>query len=154
MSMGHMEPEQGAFWIASDAIKAPGHPFFKKLNAVLAQHDFDVRVEALCRPYYAKSSGRPSIPPGRYFRMLMIGYFEGISSERGLAWRCKDSLSLKAFLGLGVADAVPDHSSLSIARKRFPLAVFDAVNKLVLEILKDAGLLKGRVLAQIGRAHV
>ncbi len=147
MSMGHMEPEQGEFWIVSGAIKTPGHPFFKKLNALLAQHDFDERVAALCRLYYAKSSGRPSIPPGRYFRMLMIWYFEDICSERGLAWRCEDSLSRKAFLGLGVADAAPDHSSRSVMRKRIPLDVFDAVNKLVLEILKDAGLLQARVLA-------
>lgn len=147
MSMGRMKPKQGELWVATSEIKTPGHPFFKKLNEVFAVHDFDRKVEELCSSYYAEKNGRPSIAPGRYFRMLMIGYFEGIGSERGLAWRCEDSLSLKAFLGLGAADTTPDHSSLSIVRRRLPVEVFRAVNKLVLSILKEAGLLKGRALA-------
>jgi len=147
MSMGRMKPKQGELWVAVDQIKTPSHPFFGKLNEVLATHEFDRRVEALCEPHYAKENGRPSIPPGRYFRMVMIGYFEGIGSERGLSWRVDDSLSLKAFLGLGPVEAAPDHSSLSIARRRLPIEVFRAVNKLVLDILKTAGLLKGRALA-------
>ncbi|MSR74136.1 MAG: hypothetical protein EXS14_01525 [Planctomycetes bacterium] len=77
MSMGRMGQHQGEFWIATDAIKTPGHPFFRKLNDVIMKHHFDERVEELCRPHYAASSGRPSIPPGRYFRMLMIGDFDG-----------------------------------------------------------------------------
>lgn len=147
MSMGRMKPKQGELWVAANEIKTPGHPFFKKLNEIFAAQDLDRKLEDLCRPYYAERDGRPSIPPGRYFRMLMIGYFEGIGSERGLSWRCEDSLSLKAFLGLGPADATPDHSSLSIVRRRLPVEVFRGANKLVLGILKDAGLLKGRALA-------
>ena len=147
MSMGRMKPKQGELWVATSEIKTPGHPFFKKLNEVFAAHDFDRKVEDLCRPYYAETNGRPSIAPGLYFRMLMIGYFEGIGSERGLAWRCEDSLSLKAFLGLGAAEATPDHSSLSVVRRRLPVEIFRAVNKLVLAILKEEGLLKGRALA-------
>jgi len=147
MSMGRMKPKQGELWVATSEIRTPGHPFFKKLNEVFTAHDFDRKVEELCRPYYAERNGRPSIAPGLYFRMLMIGYFEGIGSERGLAWRCEDSLSLKAFLGLGAAETTPDHSSLSIVRRRLPVEVFRAVNKLVLGILKEAGLLKGRALA-------
>jgi transposase len=142
-----MGPRQGELWVAAHEIRTPGHPFYGKLNAVLAEHGFDRKVEELCAPYYKEGVGRPSIPPGRYFRMVMVGYFECIGSERGLAWRFDDSLSLKAFIGLGPTDAAPDHSSLSIARRRYPVEVFRAVNQLVLEILKKAGLLKGRALA-------
>ena len=147
MSMGRMNPKQGELWVATDQIRTPSHPFFGKLNEVLAAHEFDTRVEKLCSPYYAKENGRPSIPPGRYFRMIMIGYFEGIGSERGLSWRVDDSLSLKSFLGLGPVEGAPDHSTLSIVRHRLPIEVFRAVNKLMLDILKQAGLLKGRALA-------
>jgi transposase len=147
MSMGRMRDRQGELWVATEEIRTPGHPFFERLSRVLADHDFDRKVEALCGPYYADRDGRPSIPPGVYFRMVMVGYFEGIASERGLAWRCQDSLSLKSFLGLGPAEAAPDHSSLSVIRRRLPIEVFRAVQKLVLEMLKGAGLLKGRALA-------
>ena len=147
MSMGRMNPEQGQLWVPTSEIKTPAHPFFKKLNTVLAASVFDSKVDALCSHYYAQRSGRPSIAPGLYFRMLLIGYFEGTGSERGLAWRCQDSLSLKAFLGLGAAAATPEHSSLSVVRNRLPVEVFEAVDRLVLEILKEAGLLKGRVLS-------
>lgn len=147
MAMGRMKPQQGEFWIAADALKTPGHPFFRKLNEVLEAQHFDEKVESLCLPYYTATYGRPSIPPGRYFRMLMIGYFEGMTSERGLAWRCDDSLSLKAFLGLSPVESSPDHSALSLMRRRLPVEVFDAVNKLVLGMLKEAGLLHGRVVA-------
>ncbi len=147
MSMGRMGPRQGDLWVATSEIKTPSHPFFGKLNEILAANDFDAKVETLCEKHYANKNGRPSIPPGRYFRMVMVGYFECISSERGLAWRFDDSLSLKSFIGLGPADAAPDHSSLSIVRRRLPIEVFRAVNRLVLEILKKSNLLKGRALA-------
>ena len=84
MAMGRMKPQQGEFWIAADALKTPGHPFFRKLNEVLEAQHFDEKVESLCLPYYTATYGRPSIPPGRYFRMLMIGYFEGMTSDSPL----------------------------------------------------------------------
>lgn len=88
------------FLPAQDLARGPGHPFYTKLNAVLAEAGFDAFVEGLCAPYY-KEGGRPGIPPGVYFRMVLIGYFEGLDSQRGIAWRCADSLGLRAFLGIG-----------------------------------------------------
>ena len=95
---------------------APGHVFYDRLNALLGEAGFDGKVEGLCAAHYAAGMGRPSIPPGRYFRMLFVGYFEGLDSERGIAWRCADSLSLRRFLKLGPGEAVPDHSTLSRTR--------------------------------------
>jgi transposase len=103
-------------------------------------------VEQKCAAYYAESNGRPSIPPSRYFRILLIGYFEGIESERGLEWRCQDSLSLRDFLGLNLSDRVPDHSSLSRIRQRLPLDVHHAVFSWVLGVLQQAKLLQGKRL--------
>src|SRR5918999_2982739 len=100
--------------------------------------------EALCQPHYAAQAGRPSVPPGRYFRMLFVGYFEGLDSGRGIAWRCADSLSLRQFLQLGASEAVPDHSTLSRTRARLPLEVHDAVFALVLGLVAEHGLVKGR----------
>jgi transposase len=122
----------------------PGHIFYDRLNAVLDRAGFDRRVEALCQPHYAAQAGRPSVPPGRYFRMLFVGYFEGLDSERGIAWRCADSLSLRQFLQLGASEAVPDHSTLSRTRARLPLEVHDAVFALVLGLVAEHGLVKGR----------
>jgi transposase len=95
---------------------APGHVFYDRLNGVLDAAWFDREVEALCATHYASGVGRPGVPPGRYFRMLVVGYFEGLESERGIAWRCADSLSLRQFLKLGASEAVPDHSTLSRTR--------------------------------------
>lgn len=147
MSMGRSKPHQGELWIPAAELKSPGHPFFERLDQVLAKCDFDRQAEEICKTAYAERNGRPSIPPGRYFRMLLIGYFEGIDSERGLAWRCQDSLSLKTFLGLGPADSVPDHSSLSVIRRRLPIEAFRKVFTLVLKTLEAEGLLKGKVIA-------
>ena len=80
--------------------RSPGHAFYDRLQALLKEAGFDAFVEDLCKPYYAPSMGAPSLPPGRYFRMHMVGYFEGIDSERGICWRCSDSLSLREFLRL------------------------------------------------------
>jgi hypothetical protein len=88
--------------------RSPGHPFYERVNGVLGEAGFDRFVEDLCRPHYAAVQGRPSIPPGTYFRMLMVGYFEGIDSQRGIAWRCSDSLALREFLGLSVSERVPE----------------------------------------------
>ena len=123
---------------------APGHVFYDRVNTVLNGAGFDRQVEALCASHYAAKAGRPSVPPGRYFRMLFVGYFEGLDSERGIAWRGADSLSLRQFLKLGPSEAVPDHSTLSRTRARLPLEVHDAVFALVLGLVAEHGLVKGR----------
>ena len=122
--------------------RSPGHAFYDKLQTVLIASDFDRFVEARCVTEYA-ARGRQSLPPGRYFRMLLIGYFEGIDSERGLEWRCSDSLSLREFLRLGERERVPDHSWLSRTRSRLPLEIHDQVFTWVLERLAEHGLIKG-----------
>lgn len=124
-----------------------GHRFYDALNKLLAEARFDDRVEELCAPHYAAADkpGRPSVAPGIYFRMLLVGFFEGIGSERGIAWRCADSLSLRDFLGLPAHVQVPDSSTVSRTRRRLPPEVFEAVFRLVLGIVEEKGLLKGRV---------
>ena len=132
---------QETLWIPHDAVaKSPGHPFYEELARVVREEELDSFVEWKCSSYYAKKQGRPSIPPGVYFRMLLIGYFERIDSERGICWRCSDSLSLRQFLGLGLEERTPDHSSLSRIRTRFPLEVHEAVFGWVLEVLASRGL--------------
>jgi len=126
--------------------EAPEHPFYKKLNAVLAKAGFDAFVENLCQSYYHEIWGRPSIAPGIYFRMLFVGYFEGISSQRGIAWRCADSRSLQAFLGLLSTEATPDHSSLTNVRKRLPASVHENVFVFLLKLAKDNGLVIGKTV--------
>ena len=123
--------------------RSPGHVFYDTLQGVLIAADFDGFVERACAAHYAPARGRPSLPPGRYFRMLLVGYFEGIDSERGLEWRCADSLSLREFLRLGEREPVPDHSWLSRTRSRLPLEVHDQVFSWVLERLAEHGLIKG-----------
>jgi transposase len=122
---------------------SPGHVFYDRLQAVLVEAGFDRFAEAQGAPYYASRRGRPSIPPGRYFRMHLVGYFEGIDSERGLEWRCSDSLSLREFLRLGTTEPVPDHSWLSKTRARLPLEVHEAVFAWVLRRLAEHGLIRG-----------
>ncbi len=145
MAMGKKRARQESMWVMP--ARSPGHPFFEKLNALLNEASFDDAVEKLCAPHYAREGARggTSTPPGVYFRMLLIGYFEGIESERGIEWRCADSLSLKEFLGLEGHQRVPDHSSLSRTRKRLPGEVFDQVFQLVLALVEEKGLLKGKV---------
>ena len=122
MAMGKREAEQQQdLFITHDKLpRSPGHVFYRKLNQLLAEGGFDRWIEALCEPYYCQGQGRPSVPPGVYFRMLLVGYFEGINSQRGIAWRCSDSLSLREFLGIPLGEDSPDHSSLSYIRKRLP----------------------------------
>ena len=114
MAMGKRGAEQQQdLFITYDRLpRSPGHVFYQKLNGLLREAGFDSWVETLCERYYASGRGRPSVPPGVYFRMLLVGYFEGIASERGLEWRCADSLSLREFLRLGTTEPVPDHSWL------------------------------------------
>jgi transposase len=149
MSMGRRPSERQAdLWIATtDLPKSPGHVFYETLNALLAEADFDRYVEGLCKEYYADDVGRESIPPGVYFRMLFVGYFEDINSQRGIAWRCSDSFSLRAFLGFPLDKATPDHSSLSNIRQRLPMLVHESVFASVLKIAQDKKLLKGKTVA-------
>ena len=114
-----------------------------RLQAILIAAGFDSFVEELCAGHYAVVRGRPSLPPGRYFRMLLIGYFEGIDSERGLEWRCADSLSLREFLRLAERETVPDHSWLSRTRSRLPLELHEQVFTWALHRLSEHGLIKG-----------
>jgi transposase len=123
--------------------RSPGHAFYDRLQAVLVEAGFDGFAECQCAPYYAAKRGRPSIPPGRYFRMHLVGYFEGIDSERGLEGRCSDSLSLREFLRLGTTEPAPDHSWLSKTRSRLPLEVHEAVFAWVLRRLAEHGLIRG-----------
>lgn len=149
MALGKRETDQQQeFWVSAvDLPKAPGHPFYMKLNELLAEAAFDSWVEGLCQEYYANGKGRPSIPPGVYFRMLLVGYFEGLGSQRGIAWRCSDSLSVRSFLGIPLAESSPEHSSLTRVRKRLPLEVHEEVFKFVLRIAIEKRLLKGKTVA-------
>jgi len=148
MAMGRRRTTlQGEFWIPTNTLRqAPGHPFYERLNAVLDDADFDRFCEAQCRKFYAARMGRPSVVPGVYFRMLMIGYFEKLDSERQIAWRCDDSRSLRAFLGIAESKPTPDHSNLSRTRQRIDVETHQAVFDWVLKRLAEHELLKGRTL--------
>jgi transposase len=144
MALGRQGERQTELMIGwAELPRSPGHAFYDRLQAVLIAAGFDGFAETQCAPYYARKRGRPSLPPGRYFRMHLIGYFEGIDSERGLEWRCADSLSLREFLRLGTVEPVPDHSWLSKTRSRLPLEVHEAVFAWVLQRLAEHGLIKG-----------
>ena len=132
--------------MCTEEIQRPASPFYTALNHLLEENAFDPFVEDECQDYYAERMGRPGLPPGVYFRLLMVGYLEGIGSERQLAWRCADSHSLRAFLGYGLTERVPDHSTISKTRRRLPVEVHHQVFTRILEMLKDAGLLKGKTL--------
>ena len=148
MALGKRSEEQQEMWVATTSLpKSEGHVFYCKLNRLLAEADFDRTVEKVCEPHYHSHVGRPSIPPGVYFRMLLVGYFEGIGSQRGIAWRCGDSLSLREFLGVPLTEDTPDHSSLTRVRDRLPLEVHTAVFQLVLKMAAEKGLLKGKTVA-------
>ena len=148
MAMGKREVEQQRdLFITHDKLpRSPGHVFYRKLNQLLAEGGFDRWVEALCEPHYCQGQGRPSVPPGVYFRMLLVGYFEGLNSQRGIAWRCSDSLSLRDFLGIPLGEESPDHSSLSCIRNRLPLDAHVAVFTWVLALLEQKKLLKGKTV--------
>ena len=148
MALGKRRDEQQEMWVTTTSLpKSQGHVFYRKVNQLLAETDFDRTVEKICRPYYHSHIGRPGIPPGVYFRMLLVGYFEGIGSQRGIAWRCGDSLSLREFLGTPLTEETPDHSSLTKVRDRLPLEVHTVVFQLVLKLAAEKGLLKGKTVA-------
>jgi transposase len=150
MAMGRRKREQqdALFVMASGLPKSPGHPFYRKLNELLNEAGFDRWIEGRCERYYTigEKRGQPSIPPGVYFRMLLVGYFEGIDSQRGIAWRCADSLSLRQFLGIPLGESTPDHSTLTNTRNRLPQEVFDEVFQFVLKIAVEKKLLAGKTV--------
>jgi transposase len=148
MALGRRKGKQESLWVAGkDLPRSSGHPFYVALEKVLVAGDFDRVIEDLCAEHYAERQGRPSIVPGLYFRMLFVGYFEGITSQRGIAWRCQDSLSIRDFLGLGPTERSPDHSTMTVIRKRLPFEIFEAVFRFVLECAQEQGLLKGQTVA-------
>lgn len=135
-------------WVAvSELPKSVSHPFYEKLNGMLAEHGFDEFVEAQCRGFYAEKMGRPSLAPGRYFRFLLLGYFECLDSERAMAWRAADSSGVRSFLGLGLTECAPDHSTISRTRRLIDLETHRAVFTWVGQCLGIAGLIKGKTLA-------
>jgi transposase len=148
MAMGTGRGEQGLLWVATAELpKSPGHPFYTRLNALLDADDFDGFVEGQCARFYAPVMGRPSLAPGRYFRLLLVGYFEGIGSERGIAWRATDSLAVRSFLRLPVDEPSPDHTTISRTRRAIDLETHRGVFTWVQQRLVEAGLLKGKTIA-------
>lgn len=138
---------QEPIWIAhSELPQTAAHPFYQRLNQVLEERGFDDFVEQRCASFYEERMGRPSLVPGRYFRLLLIGYFEGIDSERGMAWRAADSLALRSFLGVGLDEMPPDHSTISRTRRLIDVETHQAVFRWVLELLAEQGLLKGKTV--------
>src|SRR2546427_11605923 len=150
MAMGRrarQRQQQEQFWVArSELPRAVSHPFYQRLNQVLEERGFDAFVEGQCERFYAEAMGRPSLTPGRYFRLLLIGYFEGIEGERGIAWRAADSLALRQFLELGLTEPPPDHSTISRTRRLIAVETHQAVFRWVLELLAEKGLLKGKTV--------
>ena len=148
MSMKKRKGERQAdLWVATTELaRSPGHPFYERLNRVLGEAGFDAFVEQECARFYSESNGRPSIPPGVYFRMLLLGYFEGLESEREIDWRCADSLSLRTFLGYDLAQRTPDHSTLCRIRQRLDLETHNSIFTFVLKVLAEKGLLKGKTI--------
>ena len=146
--MGTRETDQPPLWIAtSDLPTSPGHPFYARLTTLLDGHHFDRFVEGLCDRFYAPVMGRPSLAPGRYFRLLLVGYFEGIDSERGMAWRATDSLAVRSFLRLAVDEAPPDHSTIARTRRLIDLETHRTVFTWVQQRLVEAGRLTGKTIA-------
>ena len=147
MGMGKRKPVQETLFITYDCLpRSAGHPFYEKLNGLLDEAGFDRWLEKRCVQYYAQEEprGQPSIPPGVYFRMLLVGYFEGIDSQRGIAWRCADSFSLRQFLGIPLGKKTADHSTLTNTRKRLPPEVFEEVFQFVLRIAVAKDLVCGK----------
>jgi transposase len=148
MAMGkrRRHAQQTSMWVASDDLpRTAAHPFYTRLNEILDAQDFDGYVEGLCQRFYA-DDGRPGLAPGRYFRLLLIGYFEGLDAERAIAWRAADSFALRAFLGLVLPEAPPDHSTISRTRRLIDLETHEAVFRWMLQRLADAGLVKGQTV--------
>jgi transposase len=149
MAMGtrkHRQRQEQLWVTHAELATGPGHPFYTRLNELLDQEKFDEFAEAECAQFYAENNGRRSLPPGTYFRLLLIGYFEGIDSERGIAWRAADSLGLRQFLRIGLDEDTPDHSTISRTRRLIDVETHRKVFHWVLGVLADRGLLKGKTV--------
>lgn len=148
MAMGKRKLKQEVLWVSTQEIpKGASHPFYARVNEVLERHKVDKRLEHLCGRFYKPVMGRPSMPPGVYFRMLLLGFFEGIDSERGIAWRVADSLSLREFLGLSLTETTPDHSTISRTRRLMPVETHKAVFRWFVKVLGEEGLIDGQTIA-------
>jgi transposase len=139
--------QQELFVAATEIVKTASHPFYEKVNEILDRNKVDRRLEYLCKRFYAPTMGRPGLAPGTYFRMLLVGFFEGIDSERGIAWRVADSLSLRDFLGFSVTEETPDHSTVSRTRRLLPIETHRAVFRWFVKVLGKEGLMDGQTIA-------
>src|ERR1700675_3870225 len=148
MAMGtrKMRERQPDLWYGGELPTAPGHPFYKRLNEVLDNAQFDAFCETTCANFYHHKLGRPSLPPGQYFRIMMIGFFEGLDSERGIAWRLADSLILRQFLSIGLDEKTPDHVTISRTRRLIDGETHQRIFTWVLERLAQSGLIKGKTI--------
>ncbi len=148
MAMGtrKMRERQEDLWYGGELPTAPGHPFYKRLNEILDDAKFDPFCEISCASFYHHKLGRPSLPPGQYFRIMMIGFFEGLDSERGIAWRLADSLTLRQFLSIGLDEKTPDHVTISRTRRLIDAETHQGIFSWVLERLAQAGLIKGKTI--------
>src|SRR6266576_3561425 len=148
MAMGtrKMRERQEDLWYGGELPTAPGHPFYKRLNEVLDNAKFDAFCETHCATFYHQKLGRPSLPPGQYFRVMMIGFLEGLDSERGIAWRLADSLTLRQFLSIGLDEKTPDHVTISRTRRLIDAETHQRTFTWVLERLAQAGLIKGKTI--------
>lgn len=148
MAMGRRKKRrQGTLWVQTSGLaRSPGHPFYEQLNRILDQEGFDAFAEGECAKFYAEQMGRPSLPPGTYFRLLLLGYFEGIDSERGIAWRVADSLTVREFVGLELTESPPDHSTISRTRRLIDVETHQEIFAWVLPLLAKRDLLKGKTL--------
>src|SRR6266481_3351582 len=149
MAMGTRKrrQRQEQLWVThSELVTGPGHPFYKRLSQLLDGEKFDEFCEQECAKFYADSNGRPSLTPGTYFRLLLVGYFEGIDSERGIAWRVADSLGLRQFLGFGLDERTPDHSTISRTRRLIDVDTHRRVFFWALGLLADRELIKGKTV--------
>ena len=150
MAMGrcNQRQRQKGLWVAAaDLPQTAAHPFYRRLNELLDEHGFDDFAEQRCEKFYAAHMGRPSLTPGSYFRCLLIGYLEGIDSERGIAWRLADSISLRRFLAIELDESTPDHSTISRTRRLIDVETHRQVFTWVLQLLAKQGLLKGGTIA-------
>src|SRR2546425_10152973 len=152
MAMGRRRHRQRPMWIATEQLPhTRGHVFYDAVNEILKAEGFDGFVEQECvHCYKSETIGRPSIAPGVYFRMVVVGYFEGIDSERGIAWRCADSLSLKSFLGFALTESTPDHSTVSRTRRLIDLETHGRVFTWMLQVLAKHGLIDGKTIGVDG----
>jgi transposase len=147
MALGRKKRRQDSLWIATQELpRTGGHVFYERVNRVLEENGFDRFAENACQRFYAPVMGRPGVAPGVYFRMQLVGYFEGLDSERGIAWRCADSLSLREFLGAGLTGSVPDYSTVSRTRRLIDLETHSEVFSWMLAVLGRAGLIDGKTV--------